>query len=135
MTLSNLFANIADAIRERSGTSELITAENFPAKIRGIPAGAKSAVFNGTNSYYLSLPDAIGFENVVIAVMTAVEDNIPQIIWTCAVAGSYAYTNYATTSRTINVATPVWNKETGVLTSGTTSAYFHGSVSYIAIYW
>lgn len=40
MTLTQLFTNIANAIRTKKGTSETIKAENFPAEINSIPSGS-----------------------------------------------------------------------------------------------
>lgn len=39
MALADLFNDIADAIREKDGTTAEIVANTFPARIRGIPAG------------------------------------------------------------------------------------------------
>jgi hypothetical protein len=39
MTLTQLFTNIANAIRAKKGTSETIKAEDFPAEINSIPSG------------------------------------------------------------------------------------------------
>lgn len=39
MTLTQLFTAIANAIRAKKGTSETITAEDFPAEINSIPSG------------------------------------------------------------------------------------------------
>lgn len=40
MTLNQLFTNIADAIRNKKGTSGKIIAENFPTEIGSIPSGS-----------------------------------------------------------------------------------------------
>lgn len=40
MTLVQLFTAIANAIRAKKGTSETITAEDFPAEINSIPSGS-----------------------------------------------------------------------------------------------
>lgn len=43
MALAALFTDIADAIREKDGTTAEIAANAFPARIRGIPAGGGAA--------------------------------------------------------------------------------------------
>lgn len=48
--LSNLFTNIANAIREKDGTSELIPAENFPSRILEINSGIDTSLTNGASS-------------------------------------------------------------------------------------
>ena len=37
--ITDLFDDIADAIRERDETTDPIVADNFPARIRAIPSG------------------------------------------------------------------------------------------------
>ena len=39
MALADLFADVADAIREKNGTAEPIVANDFPARIRDIETG------------------------------------------------------------------------------------------------
>ena len=41
-TLTGLFTDIADAIREKTGGTESIVADNFPAAIEGIDTGSKT---------------------------------------------------------------------------------------------
>ena len=46
-TLSNFLTDVADAIREKKGTSETITASNFDTEIENLPSGADlSEYFN-----------------------------------------------------------------------------------------
>ena len=40
-TLTELFTNIADAIRAKKGTQETIIAENFPIEIANLPSGSE----------------------------------------------------------------------------------------------
>lgn len=44
MALADLFDGIADAIREKDGTTEAIVANTFPARIRSIPSGGSSSL-------------------------------------------------------------------------------------------
>lgn len=48
MTLTELFTNIANAIREKKGTTEKIVAENFPSEIESISGGEKTVLPDGT---------------------------------------------------------------------------------------
>jgi len=41
--LASLFTDTADAIREKTGESEAITADHFPERIRAIPTGGTEA--------------------------------------------------------------------------------------------
>lgn len=71
MTLTELFTNIANAIREKKGTTESIVAEDFPSEIESIESGGditayfSNNLFNGSNSYsgfgksILKIPDNI----------------------------------------------------------------------------
>lgn len=45
MALTDLFTNIANAIREKDGTTELIVANDFPTRILNIPSGGTSDNF------------------------------------------------------------------------------------------
>lgn len=65
MSLSQLFTDIADAIREVDGTTETIQASTFPARISAIPSGGSAAstpldpqeVYNSTRpADWLSMP-------------------------------------------------------------------------------
>lgn len=47
MTLTELFTNIANAIREKKGTTESIVAENFPSEIESISGGEKTVLPDG----------------------------------------------------------------------------------------
>ena len=51
MTLTELFTNIANAIREKKGTTESIVAENFPEEIANIESGGKTKLQDGTRFY------------------------------------------------------------------------------------
>ena len=44
-TLTQLFTSIANSIREKKGTSSLISAEDFPTEITSIPTGASMNIF------------------------------------------------------------------------------------------
>ena len=49
-TIASLFSDIAQAIREKTGDSENIVADNFPTAIRGIETGGSGIVPSGTKS-------------------------------------------------------------------------------------
>lgn len=66
MALTELFTDIANAIREKDGTTEAIVASTFPARIRAIPAGGGSSsnppdpveVYNSTRpADWLPMPE------------------------------------------------------------------------------
>ena len=48
MALTDLFTNIANAIREKDGTTDSIIANDFPTKILGIPSGSSINFATGT---------------------------------------------------------------------------------------
>lgn len=50
-TLTSLFSDIADAIRNKTGSSADIVADNFPTEIDAIPTGVTPAEFNDVNFY------------------------------------------------------------------------------------
>ena len=55
MTLTQLFTNIANAIRGKKGTSELIKAEDFADEITNLPSGGNFVVPNGLKFGYSSI--------------------------------------------------------------------------------
>ena len=61
-SLNELFSDIADAIRAKTGDSNDIIADNFPTAIAAIPSGGSSDVIKviGT-TYYNSEDDVIAF--------------------------------------------------------------------------
>ncbi len=54
MTLTELFTQIANAIREKKGTTESIVAENFPEEIESIESGGKFVLPEGTHLQFNS---------------------------------------------------------------------------------
>ena len=68
MTLTQLFTNIANAIRGKKGTSELIKAEDFADEITNLPSGESFVVPDGMKFAYTGqLPEDFGewdFSNV-----------------------------------------------------------------------
>lgn len=50
-TLASLFSDTADAIREKTGSSADIVADNFPTEIRNIPAGIQIAEIKDVNFF------------------------------------------------------------------------------------
>ena len=82
MTLTDLFTAIANAIREKTGKTESIVAENFPSEIAAIQAGGGASVeilpatvtdkgmFEpGTNEYELNIPNLNSSSRFIIAIV------------------------------------------------------------------
>ena len=69
-TLGHFLTDVADAIREKKGTSETITASDFDTEIENLPSGGISipqtiaeandlldSIYSNLNNYYLNLPN------------------------------------------------------------------------------
>ena len=64
--LTDLFANIANAIRAKTGDTATISAANFPNAINNIPSGATVVTGTVRGGTTLTIPNAIGKANCVI---------------------------------------------------------------------
>ena len=64
--LTDLFANIANAIRAKTGDTATISAANFPTAIANIQTGASVVTGTVRGDTTLSIPNAIGKANCVI---------------------------------------------------------------------
>ena len=64
--LTDLFTNIANAIRAKSGDATSISAIDFPTAISNIPSGATVVTGSVTGYNSLSIPAAIGKTNCIV---------------------------------------------------------------------
>lgn len=115
MTLTELFTNIANAIRSKTGSSASIKAEDFPSAISGIsvgveggiiPTGVKSITTNGTH-------DVTSYASAEVNVPVGVS---PTGTKTITSNGTHDVTNFATAN--VNVPTPIQIAETRTITIG-----------------
>lgn len=107
MTLTDYLQKIADAIRAKDGTSDVINAQNFAERILSIPTGGSSVVSeSGTftvaeDKYNLTIPHSLG---VVPDVVLCMVDDISNLI--TASSWGYIYSpimifNFVTASNTV----------------------------------
>lgn len=61
-TLNSLFTDIADAIREKTGSTEQIVADDFPEKIKELPTGGSSVA--GTLCHSKTFESVMGWSLV-----------------------------------------------------------------------
>lgn len=54
--ITDLFDDIADAIREKDETTDPIVADTFPSRIRAIPSGGGTETITAINLMALSTP-------------------------------------------------------------------------------
>lgn len=63
-TLTNLFSDIADAIRAKTGSSASITASDFPTAIGAIPTGSQDQVYTNTGGTAYAIAGTKTFQMV-----------------------------------------------------------------------
>lgn len=82
--LNNLFKDIADAVREKKGTSELINPKDFGVEIRGISGGGSSSnvVYYDVRNTDAAIKDILlGFSELVKTDETFSEDIAPLTVF------------------------------------------------------
>lgn len=136
--LTDLFTNIANAIRDKSGETAEIPAAQFPTKIANLPSGAITGILSVSSSNSLTIPQAIGKQH--ICVLNSTENNAV----TFRVLAQKAEANSAngvfihvSSSKPIittrNLPNGLWNPSTGVLTAaGTADEVFDKLYTWIA---
>lgn len=68
--LTDLFTNIANAIRDKSGETTEISAAQFPAKISGLPAGAVTGTITASTTKSIVIPGAKGKKHICVVLST-----------------------------------------------------------------
>lgn len=133
-TLTDLFANIANAIRAKTGDTNTISAANFPNAINNIPAGATVVTGTVRGTTTLTISAAIGKANCIILNQGSDALTNPNItggghidgislIRTITFKSNTAYESGYTTCN--------WNSADGIMTIGTPV----GGQTYLYIAW
>lgn len=140
-TLSQLFSDIANAIRDKSGSSATIVATNFPAAISNMPAvtvGASNGVAGQTagssTNNSLTITELVGKQNVVIIRNDTSGSFRPSRLtcWTAARYGSTKYTTLVASDGTIFTDDGDWDSATGTYTVGSGRQFISGAYYWIA---
>lgn len=132
--LTDLFANIANAIRAKTGDTATISAANFPTAIANIQTGASVVTGTVRGGTTLTIPDAIGKANCIILnqgtdALTNVNItggghiDVISLIRTITFKSNTAYESSYTMC--------TWDSATGIMTIGTTV----GTQTYLYIAW
>lgn len=124
--LTDLFTNIANAIRGKTGDTVTISAIDFPTAISNIPSGA--AVVTGTVIGYnsLSIPAAIGKTNCVVINMgtyALTTENITGGGHIDGIGDVVGITFKSGASFKSNKYTWTWDSETGTMSITHLTAY------------
>lgn len=133
--LTDLFSDIANAIRAKNGSSETIQASNFAATIAALPA-LKTGTFYPNSDYKqeIDITDAIGFSNLAFLVEEKNNYQISGSKMLCgAIIGGVAVGCRCYNSANIyNDATPTWTAETGKLTIGNSYTFVNRGYRWVA---
>ena len=119
--LTDLFTNIANAIRDKSGEAVEIPAAQFPTKISGLPAGAVTGTVTASTTKSIVIPEAKGKKHICVVLSTvqsAVSYTVlAQIADDSTTYGVYVYAG----DKASVVGTPfrpgLWVPSTGTLTA------------------
>lgn len=140
-TLSELFSDIANAIRDKSGSSATIVAANFPTAISNMPAvtvgtsnGVAGQTAGSSTNNSLTITELIGKQNVVIIRNDTSGSFKPSRLtcWTAARYGSTKYTTLVASDGTIFTDDGDWDSTTGTYTVGSGRQFISGSYYWIA---
>lgn len=145
-SLTTLFQQIANAIREKTGDSATIQAANFPTAISNIQSGGAIAVSKNLRAGQvtsLTFPELVGCENVVFyqrrdqKYPTAVDSlgNFMVSGYITPTTVDYSYcqgvSGFAYGDSKTRV---VWDKTTGTLTNNDPN-YKFGTSGYTMVFW
>lgn len=130
--LTDLFTNIANAIREKGGTSEQIAASAFAAQILDLPAGANVTIEEVTTTYSaksIVVPNGVGKDYCAILRTGQYTPDTFTLLFctnignTNGVGGYRCYTSQPATSivgqlvsKFTSSAGMKWDKTTGTMT-------------------
>ena len=122
--LTDLFTDIANAIRAKSGSSETIQAANFATTIAALPT-LKTGTFTPTTDSpsEVDIPDAVGLSNIVFLLGDTSYNNLSSDIMLCGSiiggigVGCRRYRN----GNVINNGAPTWDAVSGKLKTGSGS--------------
>lgn len=116
--LTDLFTDIANAIRGKTGGSAAIAATNFASEIAALPSGAVSGTKSGIGqSTYFA--DCVGKDNIMVCIAYAGPGLSGEL--SCAsVIGGQGYRQIC--GNTTADASPTWDKDTGILYTGDASS-------------
>jgi hypothetical protein len=115
--LTDLFAQIADAIRTKGGTSEQITASNFPTAISNI-SGAIHGTQNFTgNPATITIPEAAGKENLLMVLSPIADAGQPSNYHTYGIIVLNGVASSAMEIKTVaqNGGPTTWDSATGTI--------------------
>lgn len=140
-TLSELFSDIANAIRDKSGSSDTIVAANFPTAISNMPAvtvgtsnGVAGQSSGSSTNNSLTITELVGKQNVVIIRNDTSASFKPSRLtcWTASKYGSTKYTTLVASDGTIFTDDGDWDATTGTYTIGSGRQFISGSYYWIA---
>lgn len=125
--LTDLFTEIANAIRGKTGGSAAISATNFASAITALPSGAVSGTKSGiaTSTYFA---DCVGKDNIMVCIAYA-GPGLSEELSCASVVGGQGYRQIC--GKTTADASASWDKSTGTLDVGDTS----GTSSYRYVAW
>lgn len=130
--LTDLFSNIANAIRGKTGNADTISAADFPTAISNIPAtNMISGTITAKQTNNLVIPDAIGKENCIAVLMGPVEVVDFMCTWANSVNGRCG--NIYNNKRAASSANLSWHSENG--TFALSGSYVFRPSNYFWIAW
>lgn len=144
-TLTSLFTDIADAIREKKGTTGAIVADNFPSEIAGISTESEVSLTTAQVNTYVSdkvkscsIPSGVSTADVkyIVVTITANPDNSN---WYSAVFSGSGGTaikidNNSFSSSSVNFTLTVTSDKLTVRNTGTVSlSYLYPCVTFVSV--
>lgn len=130
--LTDLFSNIANAIRGKTGNADTISAADFPTAISNIPAtNMISGTIAAKQTNVLVIPDAIGKENCIAVLMGPVAAVDFMCTWANSVNGQCG--NIYNSKRAAGSANLSWHSDTG--TFALSGSYVFLASNYFWVAW